>query len=304
MANLNYLFGLLRFRSWVGWLAIFGVGSFIFSLPQIFDVLVVGFAFCCITSAVFVENQYFDKDTDQKNPKKSMLPLAANKVSSNSTLVLLIVLCGLGFSTLTFYNPFLIPIFLSYFVLCSLYSTPMLHLKGKPVVDIVVAGLGSGVFPFLIGLLAANQLSLDIHLPWVARTYQDAFLCIVPLFLFQIAAQIFQEVRDFQSDKDNQIQTFVVRFGLKNSIRVAVIVVVLAMLLPIFFGLLNLSLTSQFIYYYILILILLAPILVIFAGINKNPTKIETLFNFSMKYTPVILIMLFVYILILRIHLP
>lgn len=303
MANLN-LIRLLRFRSWVGWLAIFGVGSLIFSLPQIFDVLIVGFVFCCITSAVFVENQYFDKETDQKNPKKNMLPLASNKVSSNTTLILFMALCGLGFSILIFYNPFSIPIFLTYFVLCSVYSTPFLHLKGKPIIDIIVAGLGSGVFPFLIGLLAANQLSLDIHLPWVAKMYQDAFLCVVPLFLFQIASQIFQEVRDFSSDKENHIETFVVRYGIKQSIKVATIAVILAVSLPIIFGLLNLSLTSQFIYYYILILILLIPILVIFARINKNPSKIEVLYNFSMKYTPVLLIMLFIYILLLKIYLP
>ncbi|MEJ2280949.1 MAG: UbiA family prenyltransferase [Candidatus Bathyarchaeota archaeon] len=303
MTNLNYLFGLLRFRSWVGWLAIFGVGSFIFSLPQIFDVIAIGSAFCCITSAVFVENQYFDKEIDQKNPKKNTLPLAANKVSPNTTLILLMVLCGLGFGILTFYNAFLLPIFLTYFALCSVYSTPILHLKGKPILDIIVAGIGSGVFPFLIGLLAANQLSLDIHLPWVSKAYQDAILCIVPLFLFQIASQIFQEVRDFHSDKENNIKTFVVRYGIKKSIKVATIAVILAISLPIFFGLLNLSLTSQFIYYYLLIIILLTPILVIFARINKNPSKIEILYKFSMKYTPIILIMLFVYIFILRINL-
>ena len=73
LANVQSLVGLLRFRSWVGWLAIFGVGSFIFVIPKISDVLVVAFVFICITSAIFVENQYFDKETDQKNPKKKVI---------------------------------------------------------------------------------------------------------------------------------------------------------------------------------------------------------------------------------------
>ena len=228
LANVKNYVRLLRFRSWIGWLAIFGVGSFIFELPQISDVLVVAFAFSCITSAIFVENQYFDKETDQKNPKKNMLPLATNKVSPKTSLIILLILCGLGFITLTFFNPYLIPIFLAYFALCSVYSTPILHLKGKPILDIIVAGVGSGVFPFLIGLLVANQLSLDIHLPWVARSYQDAFLCILPLFLFQVASQIFQELRDVQADMDDKIQTFVVRYGIKQSTRVATIMVFLS----------------------------------------------------------------------------
>ena len=300
--NTLYLF---RFRSWVGWLAIFGVGSFIFGFPEIYDVLIVAFVFFCITSAVFIENQYFDKETDKKNPTKNLLPVAANKISPKRSLIIMLILCGLGFSTLIFFNPVLIPIFLAYFILCSLYSTPILHLKGKPIVDIIVAGVGSGVFPFIIGLLAANQLSLDIHLPWVLRSYQDALLCILPIFLFQIASQIFQELRDYESDMGDKIQTFVVKYGIKTSSRVASVSVFLAVSLPILFGFLNLSYTNDFVYYYILVLVILTPIMVQFICITKNPKKekIESLFNFSMKYTPVILILLFIYVLILRIYL-
>ena len=306
LANVKAFVRLLRFRSWVGWLAIFGVGSFIFGLPQISDVLVVAFVFSCITSAVFAQNQYFDKETDQKNPKKNMLPLATDDVSLKTSLLIMVILCGLGFITLTFFNPYLIPIFLAYFALCSAYSIPILHLKGKPILDIIVAGIGSGVFPFLIGLLAANQLSLDIHLPWVARHYQDAFLCILPLFFFQVASQIFQELRDFKADMNDKIQTFVVRYGIRKSTRVATIMVFLAISLPIIFGFLNLSYTNEFVLWYILVLIIMTPILSRFVSLNKNPTKErrEALFNFSMKYTPVILIILVTYILVLRLHLP
>ncbi len=306
LADVKGFVQLLRFRSWAGWLAIFGVGSFIFGLPKISDALIVAFVFSCITSAVFVQNQYFDKETDQKNPKKNMLPLATNKVSPKTSLRIMLILCGLGFITLIFFNPYLIPIFLAYFALYSAYSTPILHLKGRPILDIIVAGVGSGVFPFLIGLLAANQLSLDIHLPWVARTYQDAFLCILPLFLFQVVSQIFQELRDFQADMDDKIQTFVVRYGMKQSTRVAIIMVFLSISLPIIFGFLNLSFTNEFVLYYILVLIIITPILSLFISLNKDPTieKIETLYNFSMKYNPSILLMLFTYILVLRLQLP
>jgi 4-hydroxybenzoate polyprenyltransferase len=305
-ANVKDFMQLLRFRSWIGWLAIFGVGSFIFVVPKISDVLVVAFVFICITSAVFVENQYFDKETDQKNPTKNMLPIASNKVSPQTSLLIMLILCGLGFITLTFFNPYLIPIFLAYFALCSVYSTPILHLKGKPILDILVAGVGSGVFPFLIGLLAANQLSLDIHLPWVKKQYQDAFLCILPIFLFQVATQIFQELRDIQADKEDKIQTFVVRYGIKQSTKVATILVLFAISLPIIFGFLNLSLSNEFLLWYILVVIMMIPILSRFVSLNKNPTKekIENLFKFSMKYTPIILILLFTYILVLRLYLP
>jgi len=306
LANVKVFVRLLRFRSWVGWLAIFGVGSFIFGIPQIPNVMVMAFVFSCITSAVFVQNQYFDKETDQKNPQKNMLPLAADDVSPKTSLLIMVILCGLGFITLTFFNPYLIPIFLAYFALGSAYSTPILHLKGKPILDIIVAGIGSGVFPFIIGLLAANQLSLDILLPSVARSYQYTFFCILPLFFFQVASQIFQELRDFEADMNDKIQTFVVRYGIKKSIRVATIMVFLAISLPIIFGFLNLFYTNEFMLWYMLVVITMIPILSRFVSLNKNPTKekIETLFNFSMKYTPVILIIVFTYILVLRLYLP
>jgi 4-hydroxybenzoate polyprenyltransferase len=306
LANAKGFVRLLRFRSWVAWLTIFGVGSILFGIPQISEVMIVAFVFSCITSAVFVQNQYFDKETDKKNPKKNMLPLATDEVSPKTSLLIMVILCGLGFITLTIFYPYLLPIFLAYFALCSAYSAPILHLKGKPILDIIVAGIGSGVFPFLIGLLAANQLSLDIHLPWVARNYQDAFLCILPLFFFQVASQIFQELRDFKADKNDKIQTFVVRFGIKNSIRVSTFTVFLAILLPIIFGFLNLFDTNEFMLWYILVVIMITPILSRFVKLNKNPAreKIETLFNFSMKYTPIILLIIFAYILILRLYLP
>ena len=305
LTNLNGFARLLRFRSWVGWLAIFGFGSFIFGIPPLSNVLIVAFVFSCITSAVFVQNQYFDKEIDKKNPQKNMLPLATGEVSSKTSLVIMAILCGLGFGTLVFFNPYLIPIFLAYFALCSVYSTPILHLKGKPILDIIVAGIGSGVFPFIFGLLAANQLSLDILLPSVAKSYQYTFLCILPLFLFQVASQIFQEIRDFEADMNDEIQTFVVRYGIKKSIKVATIMVFLAISLPIIFGFLNLFYTNEFILWYMLVVIAIFPILSQFVSLNKNPTKekIEDLFKFSMKYTPVILIIILLYIVVLRFYL-
>ena len=105
LTNLNGFARLLRFRSWVGWLAIFGFGSFIFGIPPITNMLIMAFVFSCITSAVFVQNQYFDKEIDKKNPQKNMLPLATGEVSSKTSLVIMAILCGLGFGTLVFFNP-------------------------------------------------------------------------------------------------------------------------------------------------------------------------------------------------------
>lgn len=304
--NIQNIIRLLRFRSWVGWLAIFGVGSFIFGVPKIPNVIIVAFALSCITAAIFIQNQYFDKENDKKNPKKNNLPLAADHLSPKTSLIIMGLLSSLGFSIIAIFNPYLIPIFLTFFTLCTAYSTPIFYLKGKPIIDIVVAGICSGVIPFIIGLLAANQLTLDIHLPWMARRYQDTLLCIIPLFLFQVASQIFQEIRDYEADKKDKIQTFVVRYKIKKSIKVATIMVFSAISLPILFGFLNLSLSNEFVFWYILVVIMMIPIIHRFISLNRKPTKekIETLFNFSMKYTTIILITLLSFTLVLRLYIP
>ena len=104
---------------------------------------------------------------------------------------------------------------------------------------------------------------------------------------------------------NDEIQTFVVKYGIKKSIRVATITVFLAISLPIISGFLNLFYTNEFILWYMLVVIAIFPILSQFVSLNKNPTKekIEDMFKFSMKYTPVILIIIFIYILVLRLYL-
>ena len=95
---------LIRFRSWVGWLAIFIAGSFIFEFPTISNLIVVGFVFCCFTSAIFVQNQYFDKETDKKNIKKNMLPIAANSVSKRASIIFMAILFVVGLTTLALFR--------------------------------------------------------------------------------------------------------------------------------------------------------------------------------------------------------
>jgi 4-hydroxybenzoate polyprenyltransferase len=104
---------------------------------------------------------------------------------------------------------------------------------------------------------------------------------------------------------NDEIQTFVVRYGIKKSIKVATIMVFLAISLPIIFGFFNLFYTNEFILWYILVVIGILPILSRFVSLNRNPTKtkIEDLFKFSMKYTPVILIIILLYIVVLRFYL-
>ena len=302
--KINFLLNSFRIQSWVGWLAIFGAGSVLFMIPNFFHLAINTFSFSTITVAIFVQNQYFDRKSDILNPQKRSLPIASGKLSPRFSLFILVILLFSGFISIALSNIYILPLYIAYFALWSLYSTPIVHLKSQPTWDIIAAGIGSGVFPFIIGVQVSSQITLEYHLPWMQRLYLDTFLSALPIFLFQIACQIFQEISDFDADIQAKIKTFVVRSGKVTSIKVALIFALFSLVLPIIFGFLNLTHTNQFLFYYSIFLITISPLVFYTLKLMRNPTreKIERLSMFSKKFSSFILLVIFIYILLLRIY--
>jgi len=303
--KIKYIFCSFRIQSWIGWLAIFGVGSILFRIPDIFNLALNTFSFSTITATIFVQNQYFDRESDNFNPQKRSLPIASGNLSSRSSLILLTILLLSGFVSVTLTNIYLFPLFIAYIALWTFYSTPLFHLKSQPIWDIIVAGIGSGVFPFIIGLQVSNQLTLEYQLPWMQRSYLDAFLSVLPIFFFQVACQIFQEISDLDADMQAKIETFAVRYGRLRSTKVAVILALLSLLLPIIFGFLDLTHTDEFLFWYSILLVTISPLIFYLLNLMRNPTRerIVGLSIFSRKFSSFIMLVIFIYILLLRIYL-
>src|SRR3972149_9395630 len=76
----------VRWRSWIGWLFFFGLGSTLFVVPP-YTVLPIAVSFSLITGAIFILNQYFDRKSDLTNPQKRHLPVAAGELSPKQTSV-------------------------------------------------------------------------------------------------------------------------------------------------------------------------------------------------------------------------
>lgn len=304
LSKTRYIFSSFRLQSWIGWVAIFGVGAILFMLPNLFDLVINLFAFSTITASIFVENQYFDRKNDAFNDQKKVLPLVTGKISPRFSLIMILVLLSLGFLPVLLTNLAIIPLYLLYFILWSLYSSPIIHFKSKPIWDVLISGLGSGVFPFIIGVQISNQLSFEYHLPWMQQYYLDTFLSVLPIFFFQIACQIFQEIPDTNADIQTQIETFVIKYGRKKSIKVALISVCISLVLPIVFGLLKLGHTDQFLVYYSIFLLVISPLFMIVLKLwrNSSSNQIRQLTKFSETYSPLIMLVIFLYILLLRIY--
>jgi 4-hydroxybenzoate polyprenyltransferase len=288
----------LRWRSWIGWLFFFGLGSTLFVIPP-YTVLPIAISFSIVTGAIFVLNQYFDRKSDIMNPQKRHLPVAAGELSPKQSSVLFVSLFAIGLLVAAVVDYTLLFLFVTYIGVGIVYSTPPLHFKKRPVIDLLTVGVGSGILPFLIGMQASNKLLIDSSLSLI-------LICIIPLFLFQIASHIFQAIGDYEADKNEKITTFVVRYGKEKSAKIAVLFSSLSLIIPIICGVLNFAVTNEIMYWYLLILLIFLPFAIYLIKLSANPTtkNIERLMSASRRFTPILILTLYLCVLILKVYLP
>jgi 4-hydroxybenzoate polyprenyltransferase len=292
---------LLRFDSWQVWLFNFLLGCILFELPQISRFIVVLFSFSLATSAIFILNQYFDRENDRANNLKKDLPIASGDVSPRTGLILFFSFTLISLTSVFLTDISIFLLLLTFMLLGIGYSTPPLSFKNRPGIDVIVCGIGAGILPFFIGLQTAPLLTLQFEFPWMVRRYQDALFTALPIFLFQCAGQIYQVVGDYKADSMAKINTFAVKYGKKTSLRFATTLLLTTISLPIMYELLNLSLTP-FISWYLIAFICLVPCLLYFMKLSQDATekKFKKLRGLSRRVGAVILLILCLYVLIVR----
>ena len=297
-SGINIYLRALRWRSWIGWLFFFGLGSTLFVIPS-YTVIPIAISFSLVTGAIFVLNQYFDRKSDILNPQKKHLPVAAGDLTPKQSSILIVSLFATGLLVTVIVDYTLLFLFLTYIGIGIVYSTPPLHFKKRPVIDLLTVGVGSGIVPFLIGMQVSEQLSIDFSLPLI-------LICIIPLFLFQIASHIFQAIGDYEADKEEKIATFVVRYGKDKSAKIAVLLASLSLIIPILYGVLNFTFTKDIMYWYLLILLIFLPLSIYLIRLSANPTNmnLEKLNIASRRFTPILLLALYAFVLVLRFFIP
>jgi len=295
---------LLRFDSWQVWLFNFLLGCILFELPQISRFIIVLVSFSLATSAIFILNQYIDRENDRANELKKDLPIASGEVSPRTGLVLFLAftLVSLTSAFLTDLSVFLL--LLALMLLGISYSTPPFYFKSRPGLDVIVCGIGAGILPFFIGVQTAPLLTLQFEFPWMVRRYQDALFTALPIFLVQCAGQIYQVVGDYEADTLAKINTFAVKYGKKTALRFAATSLLITISLPIIYALLNLSLTP-FLGWYLIAFVCLVPCLLYFMkrAQDASVTGFKRLREISRRAGAVILLILILYVLIVRLTL-
>ena len=153
---------LLRPHQWVK--NVF-VGAPLFFTPSavspstISRVLLGVLAFCLVASAVYIVNDYLDRNADRYHPIKRHRPLAAGTVAVPTAFGLVAVLLAAGLSLAAFLSPIFAAFVLVYLGVNLAYS---LRLKDFSIVDLMLIALGFILRVEAGAVLARVELSVWI----------------------------------------------------------------------------------------------------------------------------------------------
>jgi decaprenyl-phosphate phosphoribosyltransferase len=154
MLPLSGLFKLMRPHQWFK--NVFVFAGLLFSSswhnPALIGPVLLAFAaFCCISSLVYIVNDWLDRQADAEHPSKRFRPLASGQVTLPQAAVLGLALLAAGVG-LAAGNQVLLVLLTLYVALNVAYS---LRLKRVPVVDVGVIASGF-MFRLLAGTLAVG----------------------------------------------------------------------------------------------------------------------------------------------------
>lgn len=157
-SSMRYLF-LIRAHHWVKNLFLFIPAFFAGSLLQIeqFALLGKGFiCFCLASSAIYILNDYRDRESDRNHPVKKNRPIASGKVSPNAALLVMAV-----FAVTALAWSYLLSIEFVYMVLLYIGFNVMYSfgLKDIPLLDIFIVSSGFVIRTVAGGILVSVFLS-------------------------------------------------------------------------------------------------------------------------------------------------
>jgi 4-hydroxybenzoate polyprenyltransferase len=118
--------------------------------------LLLFMAFCCVSSAGYIFNDYNDREADRLHPRKRYRPFASEKLGKRFAFAAIAFLLTFGFGlALSFVSIEVVGITAVYFILSVFYT---LKLKHMPVIDVFVIALF-----FLIRVFAGSTVT-DVFL--------------------------------------------------------------------------------------------------------------------------------------------
>lgn len=96
-------------------------------------------AFCCMASAVYILNDYKDREADRQHPIKKLRPLASGKIATPQALGIMCLLVVMGFLLSISLGKYVFYLLTAYVFINVLYSFKLKHI---PIIDIFIIALG------------------------------------------------------------------------------------------------------------------------------------------------------------------
>jgi len=116
-------------------------------------------AFSLTSSAVYILNDYYDRELDQLHPTKCNRPLASGRVSKNEASMMIAILFTVGMTMMYILSFQALLILMSYVLINILYS---LYLKHIAILDIVTIAIG-----FVLRIFVGTSVTMLDASKWI-----------------------------------------------------------------------------------------------------------------------------------------
>lgn len=157
MASIKQFFLLLRLKHWTK-SAFVLLGVFYSSdLDYLPDALLAAFSFCLIASAVYIYNDFQDREEDRLHPQKCRRPLASGEISLDFALSMLVLLLLGGLGLAWTISSTLAALLGLYLLINLAYNH---FLKNLPVADVLCIASG-----FMLRVLAGT-IGIGLPISW------------------------------------------------------------------------------------------------------------------------------------------
>ena len=182
----------------------------------------------CIMAFTFAINNFYDIDSDTKNPRRKDINAVASGDISRKTgkfYLLFLALISVIISLLLF--RYEVTIFCIYLLFLGwAYSAPPLRTKNIPGLDVIWHFIG--FFSYIIwGSLIAGASIYSGSIGLII------WLMAISIGIFSCIGQVWNHIVDYSFDKDAQTMTFAVKIGLDNAKKTLVFLIVIHMILLI-----------------------------------------------------------------------
>ena len=220
-----------------------------------------------IGSFTFAINNYYDVDSDRKNPRRMHInAIASGKISKKTGFLLNLIFLIIPLFVCLLFQDIKVFLFCAFLLFSGwAYSAPPLRVKGRPGFDIIWHFFGF-VLLVIWGSFIAGSIEL---INWLVAISIGIFSCI---------AQVWNHINDYSSDKDSGTVTFAVWAGFDTAKKTLKMIVIIHMifLIPLIL-LYSLS-------YLPTILILIAGVIIGLVGVISKKDTLES----SVYYFPVV----------------